>query len=319
MKKTKHLSGFTIIELLIALAISLVLVLVLMRVTSETLRMYGYLSRSKDAFAEARTAFDDMTRMLARSGLNIYWGYQFDSGNKVTSYGRQSELHFAFREGGIFPTIPGAEVPYTSRIVFEAPLGLHADAANKNLQALLNSCGFFVAYGTDPDLIGIPAMGASNPRRYRLYRWLQPAESLPVYETTSGNPAATGFGWVKPAPGSIRPVANNVIALFVSAKSGAADVAEYDTRGAIAAQKHQLPTSVKLVIVAIDETSAYALGNSPTPPIDIPDSILANPDEIEQRAQAFCDSLSLPGPGRPPLRCRVFSADIPLVGARWSE
>ena len=319
MIRKKQRQAFTLVELLISLAIAVVIMLVIMRVTAEMLRLYSYLSRTKDAFAEARTAFDDMSRMLARTTLNTYWAYNFDSAGIVSSYGRQSELHMAFQSGGIFPTIPGQEVPNTSRIVFQAPLGLQVTADYQNLQALLNSAGFFVAYGPDPDLTSIPAVGSSNPLRYRLYRWLQPAENLSIYETTSGNPNATGFGWIKIAPGSIRPVANNVLALFIAAPSGGSVVSAYDTRGANPVQKHQLPSSLKLVIIAIDEKSAAALGNSPTPPISIPATILSNPNEIEERAQQFCDSLALPASGRPPLRCKVFSAEIPLVRARWSQ
>jgi len=317
MKHKFRCRGFSLLELLVAMSVATLLIVAVMGLISSSFGIWNQLSRGKDAFAEARTAFDDMTRLLARATLNVYWGYEMDNQGRPVSYGRASELHFALGDGEIIPPT-GQRVPNTSSIVFQAPLGLMDETANRNLAGLLNAAGFFIAYGPDPETGGIPSLAGSTRNRFRLYRWLEPSEGMSIYGSTSGRPEAESFDWINPSSGSIRPVANNILALFVAAQLDGENSSSHDSRGDIHRQRHQLPSSLKIVLIAMDETSASALGNSDAPPLEIPASILANSAELEQRAQEFCDQLARPSAGRPPLRCKVFAAEIPLVGARWS-
>jgi uncharacterized protein (TIGR02599 family) len=281
--------GFSLIEMLVSMAILGLIMAIVLSMTQQTSSLWKNTSGKIEGFRNARTAFDAMTRTLSQATLQTYFDYQDSSGNWAGTYGtssftspakyaRRSDLHFICGQGSTLLGSSSTLSPVTHAIFFQAPLGYSTTYTAQ--QRLLNACGFYVAYGPDPNVPSYLAT-LSARYRYRLMEFLQPSESLQVYMTSvlAGNPNT----WFKqPITVSYSTAANsvlaeNVIALAVWPKQTAADQANgstsltsdysYDSRNSTGTLTYnQLPPVVEVTMVTIDETSAIHLGNPSTAP-----------------------------------------------------
>jgi uncharacterized protein (TIGR02599 family) len=308
--------AFTILELLVAMAVLALLLVLLLGAISQTSSVTRSASGKVSAFQGARAGFDLLTRTLSQATLNSYWDY--DNATSPTRYLRKSELHFLVGAAGTDP-LPGT-VGTGQAVCFQVPAGMTGNATHANLENLLNACGYFIQYGpTDPLPAPFPAPAAPT-YRYQLMQAIEPSESLGVYG------AATGNGWVGGLVTKAVPIAENIICLLVwPRKAPAEDAAggsltadfSYDSRkNALVSPQpetaHQMPPVVQITMVALDETSAARVCTGATPPTAVSGAFAglfenssqtdfeANLKELETRLAAKR------------LSFRVFTSTVPI-------
>ena len=178
-------AGFTILELLVSIAVVSVLLVVLASVSGHVQKVYRSSMGKAEQFREARTAFEAITSRLAQAALNTYWDY--DNPNNPTRYMRQSELRF---QSGNAPALLGNTYPPSHAIFFQAPLGLTTNStAYGGLDNLLNTWGYFIEFGDDSNIRPgfLDTSGVAKRPRFRLMELSLPTENLalPGNSTTS--------------------------------------------------------------------------------------------------------------------------------------
>ena len=270
-------SGFTLLEVIVASAVLVLIISLLLGVISQTSSITRSAAQKIAAFQGARAAFDLMARHVSQATLNAYWDY--DQLPSPTRYLRKSELHFLIGKAGVppFPGTPGSG----HAIFFQAPGGVTAAPATYGgLETLLNAMGYFVEYRAQESL-PTPFPPEAPIYRYRLMQAIQPTEDLRVYGST------TGDSWIAGMAGTASPVADNVICLIVWPRRSPEDDPtglalssnfSYDSRLNVSANPqaetaNQLPPTVQLTIVAIDEASAARFCVSPTPPDNLANTL----------------------------------------------
>jgi len=318
--------AFTLVEMLVAIAVTsmiVVLLLVLIQSTSDTWRRNT--DRSK-AFSAARAAFESMTRTIAASTLNTYPDYY--NTERITRaagdltfrpdvYGRRSDLHFVTgnnlvndqRGGGIF---------------FTAPFDFDPSTTNPATSGQLNGIGYFVRFTNDPSL---PDFITNNPPRYRLFQFLQSTASLKVMNANFPNNA--WFTSDVNVSSNTYPLAANIVAFAVLPKLSERENTNldsltpdfsYDSRTPWTGTRqptnmHQLPPVVRVVMVALDETSATRLQNGSSAPalgFD-PATVFDTAANLEASLDTIAARLTEKN-----LKFRIFRADIPIRAAKWS-
>lgn len=317
--------GFTLLEMLVAMAVtSLIVVLLLVLMQSATSTWQRNTDRSQ-AFASARAAFESMSRTIGASTLNTYEDY-YDSARKTrvsgdltfrpSIYGRKSDLHFVTGNALVTGQQGGG-------VFFTAPFDFDTNSITSATGGQLNGIGFFVRFSADT----LPAFITNNPPRYRLFQFLQPTTSLKTMNTNfSGNAWFTND---VNASNNCYPLAANIVAFAVLPKlserentnlnSLTTDFA-YDSRmpwtgGSQPTNMHQLPPVVRVAMVALDESSAKRIQNGATAP-DLgydPATIFDTAATLETSLDTIATKLSEKN-----LKYRVFRADIPIRGAKWS-
>lgn len=274
------------------------------------------------AFEGARVAFELLTSRLSQATLNTYWDY--DDPARPTRYLRQSELHFVMGRGeDLLPASLTGVVG--DAVFFVAPLGFTGDAQFRPLAKMLNACGFFVRFSDEGDRPTFLSGRIPERYRYRLFQFLQPGESLGVYANT------VGADWFADTVADHAfPMVDNVIGLVLRATyptaSGERTDYGYDSRddgnnpGNPPPNFHQLPPSIRVVMVVIDEDSARRLaaayGSSAPPIMPVPASRFTDPSAFEGDLEAWEEQLKN---FNPKVDYRVLTADIPLRGAKWSS
>ena len=219
--------GFTLVEILVALAILIIIMLFVSQMVGSISKLWKTTSNKIDSFRDARLAFQLMTDELSQATTNTYWDYFDGNGyyayqyynNKSPAaitpfapytYGRQSELHFMSGPcvdtaqnqryslfGATNPLTQGT--PFTQGVFFVWPGNYTTSATYSSLNSLLNATGFFVEFSPDvlPGNIAYVANGpptslltAYQPKyRFRLMQFVQPSESLAVYKYSFVDPA----------------------------------------------------------------------------------------------------------------------------------
>jgi uncharacterized protein (TIGR02599 family) len=208
---TKQSGGFTLVEMLVSLAILSILLLVLAQANSALSLAIKQTTSQEREFQSARDAFEAMTRRISQATLNSYDDTAAYTPLTVTGYARASELRFISGPASLTATalnnIPGplfaSTNPYhpTHAIFFQAPLG-NTGGAPADLMKALNTCGYYLEWNTDTTAgLGIvPSIiptGNYTPRyRFRLMEMVEPSSALTIYKDTSGSvagsPAANG-------------------------------------------------------------------------------------------------------------------------------
>lgn len=327
--------GFSLVEMLVALAILAMILAFIFGITQQVGTVWKNSSGKIESFQGARAAFESMTRSLGQATLNNF--YDYDDPNAPTAYVRKSALHFVCGKS----LVPG-QVAHA--VFFQAPLGYTQAAAAQGLGTLLNACGYYVRYGDD---LSRPSfLAPATPRyRFRLMQYLQPAENLGVYVYAPLG-GANAYKWftadlAATPPANLYPLAENIVALVVlpalsildrTASGSAAPLApayEYDTLDASkagAASANQLPPLLQVAMVAIDEPSALRLGNGAAAPnfLQGPSGVLfTDSTRLGQDLQALGNNLdAAPGNAagnRVRLNYRVFQSEVALRNAKWSN
>lgn len=346
-------SAFTLVELLVAMAVFLILMVLVFQIVQGTTKIWTSSAGKVTAFNEAREAFEAITRTISQATLNPYVDYVDSTGafrNPSTastfipaSYGRRSDLHFI--SGKALLANSAVSQPVGHSVFFQAPLGYSQTTSNLGLQNLLNACGFYLFYGVDPAKPSALSTIIPNTYRFRLMQFVQPAESLSIYDPsiTSGSASWDNENWfLNPLQTdatastmvSTSEMAENVVALAILPEYSQTDQTtagtplsadyEYDSRNA--ANKtyfHQLPPLVQVVMFVIDEKSAVLLGNSASPPNLGVSVLFQDSTKLSADIATLENNLSA-APGNAaanklPLRFEVFQSEVALPGSKWSS
>lgn len=247
--------GFTLVELMISMALLSIVTLLLISTTNSTSSLWRYTTNRIEEFRGARTGFEEITRNLSQATLNTYWDYFYEPGKTVPSkYIRQSDLRFlSDRTETIFagaPTLSAWRRP-THGVFFQAPLGMVDDPTNfSGLENLLNTWGYYIEFNKDtrPALIDNLKHGPPVRLRYRLMEIMEPSNSLSIYSYTSSNKTYNKKDWIynpvsnyalapKPPDPPAQPpqlnhvLAENVVALLLLPKLSPADAAKISAGG----------------------------------------------------------------------------------------
>lgn len=212
--------GFTILELLVAMAVMALLMVVIGGMFSAVSKSWKSSTGRAASFAAARAAFEAMSRNLSQATLATYLSYADSSGNPVplinpsfkpssgnvtrssvpTQYLRMSELHFLTDNAAkLFAatsnSTTGNSTATTGQAVFfQAPTGFVQLQDNRPKSSLLNVLGYYIEFGTD-DTFKPGAVSKLVPTRsrYRLMEVAQPAERNGIYESTCELDSSTGL------------------------------------------------------------------------------------------------------------------------------
>ena len=266
-------SGFTLIELLLAMAVLALMAVMMLSVTSSAQKIAKQTTSRTEQFREGRRAFERINQRLSQATLNTYWDYVDSSGRPRTTsnattftpfkYARMSELRYLQTNSSSL-TAPGGGTMVGNSVFFQAPLG-KSDTLS-GLNSLLNTTGFYIKRSDDSALR--PATVSASKTRYRLFELTEPAESLTIYSLTSGNPITTSTAWYTTplaVTGNSRRLADNIVALLFQAQykdaSGTPTAAfNYSSvpRGLSSQpiEENNLPPTVRVTMIALDETSA---------------------------------------------------------------
>jgi uncharacterized protein (TIGR02599 family) len=334
--------GFTLIEMMVSMVILILLMGVIFSVINVAGKAWKSSSGKIEAFQGSRAAFESMTRKIGKATLNTYYDYFDSNGNSAASatysgtpsyYGRQSELHFKAGKACLPNQITHA--------VFFQTLAGETGKTYEPLNELLNACGYFIQFGSDASSDSLsgrpPFLDSENiplRYRYRLMELSQPSESLKIYSGAS-DPKAWYTAPLAQTPPLARMLAENVVALVILPKkadweqkkddlAGTPRISpdyEYDTRTAWSGTNqpvamNQLPPMVKVVMVAIDETSAKRWqGNLTTAPtLGLPADLFTEPSQLEADLKTLLSKLQDKN-----LNYRVFQTEIPLRTSRWTQ
>jgi uncharacterized protein (TIGR02599 family) len=231
-------AGFTLIEILVSMAILAIILVVLAQASNSLSQAVTQTTSEVRQFQAARDAFETMTRRISQATLNAYNDTAANTQLSVSGYTRASELRFISGPASLAvtalngvsgPLFGNYTNPYhpTHAIFFQAPLGNFANSppAAANLVQMMNTCGYYIEWNSDVNLGVIPTFISSAiyiPRwRFRLMEMVEPSDSLTIYTKTSGGTTAsnswtyTGKDWFQtPYKNSnFRPIADNIILL----------------------------------------------------------------------------------------------------------
>lgn len=311
--------GFSLVELMVAMAIVMVLLVGILSVLTEVSSSWQRVSDKVDSFQNARLAFELLGENLSRATLNTYIDY--DDQKQPTRYRRASDLAFLVGPAGEngLPGTPGTG----QAVFFQLPAGHTSDQGNFGLlRNLLNTCGYFVEFCQNPT-VPPHVRNASNPWRYRLMQVIEPTEDNKIYRSSSST------SWATQVRASAAPIADNVIALIIRPQDpGAADPDlssnyHYDTRANAEASPqpltaHQLPPMLALTMIILDEKSALRIEDGSKPP-SIIQKALAGKFTQQSESQFQSDLRAVEEALRKErLNYRVYTTSITLKESKWS-
>lgn len=339
--KPRAALGFSLVELMVSMAVLGVLMLIMTQVIGQVQETWTR-SRSKvSQFREARVAFELITRNLSQATLNPYWGYADSTteykgiADAPNRYARLSDLRFV--TGRASTLLTGGSKPGHCSF-FVAPVGFHVNSDYDGLKSLLTTMGYFVSSVSDATTIP-PFLAGRIPEatRFRLMEFRQPAEMNPIYAVQSGSASASAWlsNWLAEARNDDSPylntIADNVIALILSPRlapeAGLAEADEtsiaadytYDSMNQTnAATLNQMPPLVQVTMVAIDEPSAKRLTNFGSG---------AMPDLLGQSGAAFSTASRYESDledledylTQQRIQYRVFTTTVAIRTAKWSS
>jgi uncharacterized protein (TIGR02599 family) len=340
-KSARTKCAFTIVELLVAMAVLAIILIVTFTIMGQMTTVWKGSSSKIESFQGARLAFESMTRLLSQVTLNTYVDY--DNATTPTNYLRKSDLSFLSGPAG--GTARGGVLPGTTgcgqAVFFAAPGGNTANwASYGSMDGLLNVCGFYVSFTINSS---VPAHVTSpNPYRYRLMQLTVPTESANgVYPS---NPAPSvaldwtnwfaGTSWFSNFIGGAVPIADNVILLLVRPQDpsnplgsppSSADInPDYTYDTALNATTYpqpvtanQLPPVIQITMVAIDETSAIRLNNGSSQPPAIAQALS---NKFTLAANYSTDLTNLENALEAShIQYRIFSSAVPVLETKWSK
>jgi uncharacterized protein (TIGR02599 family) len=244
-KRARH-GSFTLVEMLVAMAVLAILMLLAFQMISQTSGIWISSNSKMSQSREARVAFNSIVLRLSQATVDQYYGYEYQNvgtASAVTNIPtypiiRRSELGFIsgvatnILSGTSTAVLTSANCP-AHAVFFVAPLGIvKTTATYGHLPSLLNVCGYYIQWSNkdlDCPYVGsttfagpLPATAASANYRFRLMQFVQPSEYMSVYSqtipfsasNTNGN-YAVGF----PSP-LVTPPAWQITALNNSPTTG---------------------------------------------------------------------------------------------------
>jgi uncharacterized protein (TIGR02599 family) len=316
--------AFTLVEILVSLAVLSMILLAMGSIISSVQRVAMQTSSRVEQFREARRAFERINQRLSQATLNAYWDYVDSNGNPRTSanagnftpfkYARLSELRY-MQTSAVALNAPHGGSLAGQAVFFQAPLG-QTDASNlSSMNSLLNTIGYYLEKCSETSLR--PAVLQTPDRvRYRLFELTEPSENLVLYSYTSGSDAYNGTGWYT-APLAVRSdstrLADNVVALLFLAQytdATGADVQTFSYSSAPknfsnqAIEENNLPSSVRVTMVAVDEAAAKRINDQNISLNDVQDNASLSTLETQLIAHH--------------LNYRKFESVLFIQAAKWS-
>ena len=297
-----------------ASAVFVLLLGLLMSTISQTSTVTRRATEKVSAFQGARSAFELITSKLSQATMNSYWDY--DSPTTPTKYIRKSELHFVVGPAGQDP-LPGTSGTGQA-VFFQAPGGVTGDATYSGMDNLLNAYGYYIDYRGE---VGLPFQSTATPvYRYRLMQQVATTESLGVY---SGN-ATNGSQWISGNNSAV--VTENIVYMAIWPRKATSEDPTgnalttsftYNSRDNSTSSPqpdtaNQLPPTVQVTLVAIDETSAARFCTSSTPPTQISGAFsglftTSTVAQFESDLETITQNLTANG-----VNFRVFTTIVPM-------
>lgn len=286
--------GFTLVEILISVAILAILMTMIAQVIGSAQRAWSRSAATVSQFREARRAFDRIVRNLGQATLNPYLSYVYPNTDprvpttsvevgvfeSPSGYARFSELQFiSGRADTLVPT--GGGNPQGYAVFFQAPIG--STDMNISIPTALAAMGYFVQKKSDretrPEFLNQTSV--SERERYRLYEYRSVAEANRIYDPQEIERQARGGRqdafWTQDMneAGRTNPVAENILCLVFAPRNAqvqnsgtdphqiAPEFAYNSSENGLAATQsqtdYQLPPLVDVIMVAVDESSAQRL------------------------------------------------------------
>ena len=302
--RTISKSAFSLLELLVSLAVLAVILLLVANVVSFLLSLSSS-SKSRVSIEQGtRESAGYLTRKLGRATLNSYFDYIDSAGTFRTpanansfspdDYRLSSDLHFIAAPASDVLNASASLFP-GSAVLFQSGSGVSSTPL-EGLSESLNASGFFIEFSQRTDRPSfLNGILPPEPFRYRLVEVVEPTESFSVFASTKPASGSGGYDrtWIDNLLGMRRTIiADNVVFLLVlpklspalekelSGKSDGSYLAPtylYDSRsweksspdGSRAdLTQNTLPPSLEVVLVSISEASARRIDNGSTPPLD---------------------------------------------------
>ena len=307
-------AGFTILEVMVASAVFVLLLGLLMSTISQTSTVTRRATEKVSAFQGARSAFELLTSKLSQATMNSYWDY--DSPTTPTKYIRKSELHFVVGPAGEDP-LPGTSGTGQA-VFFQAPGGASENPTYSGMENLLNAYGYYIQYEQEDEL---PFRTSSTLKyRYRLMQAIVDTEDLQVYSSNE----ITGKDWIKDYNSAV--LAENIVYMAIWPRKTASE----DSTGATLTSNfscnsrngasnnpqpetaNQLPPTMQVTMVAIDETSAARFCTTSTPPTQISGALaglfqVSNTTDFDLDLDKLTTSLAQNN-----IPFRVFTSIVPM-------
>ena len=314
-----RLKGFTLLELLVAMAVLSLMAVMMLSLTSSAQRLARQTFSRVEQFREARRAFERINQTLSQATLNSYWDYVDSSGKPRTNasftpvkYFRLSELRYLQTNASLF-TAPHGGTMCGKAVFFQAPLG-KSDSVS-GLNSLLNTVGFFIERGSDSNMR--PPTVTAAKARYRLFELVEPTENLTIYSLTSGNSTYTGTAWFTTplaAAAYSHRLADNIVALvfqaqYLATNSSPTNSFDYAStpqgKATQAIEENNLPPNVRVTMVAVDENSARRIQDLGISLTDAKNDTDLGTLETELKSNN--------------LNYRKFDSDVSIGPAKWSS
>lgn len=343
-------SGFTLVEVMLSMAVLAIMLLLIANIIGTTQRSWRSASARLSQFREARIAFDTLARNLRQATLNTYRAYRYNNAADPLvpavesvavapeGYIRASEL--AFRCGqasALVGNLGSIGQPVGHAVFFQAPLGVTDETRYENLKNLLCVRGYFVVDGDDSAFLpsGLSSKLTPTPR-LRLMEYQPPAENNRIYAESANSDDWIDVGKQAGSVNYLRPVSENIAALIISPRLSAGDdpvpfagatarptsiapnytydstkIANVTTSDTQGSQ-HILPPVIKLAMIALDGTSLGSPGASEA--IDaIKGAQFNNADNYANDLKQVEDTLN-----RARVNYRIFETSVVIPASKWT-
>lgn len=340
--------GFTLVEVLVSLAVLAVLLTIIAQVLGQVQRVWSSANSRVAQFREARRAMDRISTNLAQATMNSSLQYYYAGGNPFLppssnlmtapqGYVRYSDLQFLC--GPTASLLTGANQTVGHGIFFQAPTGgamtvnAGGAAAFTNMPTAISACGYYVAFDTDAAFRPGFLNQRNHPERerFRLYEYRPPIDANLIYKDLTVADPSPGIpqpDWYNQIANWSRPVAENIVYLVFSPKRAMTDSAgnprdiapayAYNSSPGVnlpqAIQDYQLPPLVEVTLVALDESSAQRLAENSGGNPRLPEGLFTSATDAAFRAdiEALEDFFN-----DQKLNYRVFSATVPIRNSKW--
>jgi uncharacterized protein (TIGR02599 family) len=344
--RRQDVRGFTLVEVLVSLAILAVLLTIIAQVLGQVQRVWSSANSRVAQFREARRAMERITSNLSQATLNTYFQYFYGGGNPIVppnsqlragplGYVRFSELQFISGPSSTVLSLSATESPGHA-VFFQAPLGgglegLAGSNGYINLPTGLSACGYYLSFGSDRNFRPGFLNQRSHPERerYRLMEYRPPLENNVIYDQGAGGgaPGVPNPNWYRQITNWSRPVAENIVLMIISPKrpvfDGTGDPRDiapdylYDSSANgmnlnQAAQDFQLPPLVEVTLVALDEVSAQRLADQRGSAVGRGLFTQATDQTFRSDIEALEVQLN-----NQKLNYRVFTATVAIRGSKW--